>query len=243
MEKEVHFLKVFIKKNFPFFVNTYRYIKYAGNSIYWIKRRRWPLRVVFEDAYREMGHLESASGGGSTLYVTETIRKEIPILIQKFRVQSLVDTPCGDFNWMREVPFVNCMYYGGDIVPALIRINQEKYGSENRRFFVVDITKDRVPSGDLILCRDCLVHLSYTNIKNSLKNFQESGAKYLLTTFFPESTKNKDVISGDWRPLNLCLEPFRFPNPILIINENFSGIDGMYKDKSLGLWDLRELTF
>jgi hypothetical protein len=190
-----------------------------------------------------MVHLESASGGGSTLDATETIRKEIRFLIERFGIRSLVDTPCGDFNWMKEIPFENGMYSGGDIVPEIIRNNQQKYGSENRRFFVVDITKDKIPTGDLILCRDCLVHLSYYNIVNALRNFKNSRSKYLLTTFFPENTKNRDIVNGDWRPLNFCHDPFCFPKPILIINENFRGMGGMYKDKSLGLWDLRELTF
>jgi hypothetical protein len=46
---------------------------------------------------------------------------------------------------------------------------------------------------------------------------------------------------GKWRPLNMQLPPFNFPNPICIINEKCTEGEGEFKDKSLGLWRLKDI--
>ena len=40
---------------------------------------------------------ESKSGTGSSLKSTENIRKELPLLLKEFKINSLLDIPCGDF--------------------------------------------------------------------------------------------------------------------------------------------------
>jgi hypothetical protein len=185
-------------------------------------------------------HLESASGGGSTIQATEKIRKEIPVLFEQLGIRSMVDAPCGDFNWMRKASLPLDMYYGCDIVSELIEKNKNKYGNEKRQFLNLDITKDELPTADLILCRDCLVHFSYGNIFAAINNFKKSGSKYLLTTTFPAEQRNKDIITGDWRPINLCKAPFHFPNPKILIDEQW--FEGNQKtDKSMGLWCLNDV--
>jgi len=101
------------------------------------------------------------------------------------------------------------------------------------------LIEDHLPSADLILCRDCLVHLSYDDIRNALKNICSSNIRYLLTTTFP-NRENRDIETGQWRPLNLEAHPFFLPKPIAVINENCSESKGAYSDKSLALWDLSE---
>ncbi|MGE7610416.1 class I SAM-dependent methyltransferase, partial [Peribacillus frigoritolerans] len=113
----------------------------------------------------------------------------------------------------------------------------------NVQFFHMDITKDRLPTGDLILCRDCLVHFSLSDIHSALNNFKAGESSYLLTTTFTNLTFNQEIITGSWRPLNLEIEPFNFPKPILVINENFTEGEMNYTDKSLALWDLNIIKF
>jgi hypothetical protein len=102
--------------------------------------------------------------------------------------------------------------------------------------------QDPLPEADLLLCRDCLVHLSFADIGRALSNVLRSGLPYLLTTTFPECEVNEDIVTGDWRPLNLELEPFGFPPPSELLNERCSEAGGLFADKSLGLWQLAELT-
>ena len=235
-------MKEIIKKKLPFLVPAYRNLRKLQIWALWQRRSNWSLQEVFQNAYEGMSKLESASGGGSTLTATERIRKEFPVILKDFGVQSLLDAPCGDFNWMSQIALKLDMYYGCDIVSELIDKNREKYEDSQRKFLTLDITKDQLPKVDLILCRDCLVHLSYENIFAAINNFKRSGSKYLLTTTFSQKRGNKDIVSGNWRPINLCTSPFCFPTPIRLINEGFMGDNEQYTDKSLGLWSLTELT-
>ena len=49
------------------------------------------------------GNRESVSGDGSTLAYTHNLRHELAKFLRAFRVVSMFDAPCGDFNWMRAV--------------------------------------------------------------------------------------------------------------------------------------------
>jgi hypothetical protein len=95
---------------------------------------------------------------------------------------------------------------------------------------------------DLILCRDCLVHLSFTNIRHAFKNIVRSGASFLLTTTFPDHDENEDIEDGDWRLLNLEKPPFSFPAPIATFKEGCDEEGGAFADKSLALWNTAQLV-
>jgi len=202
-----------------------------------------PIEQRFSIMYSKnlWGSDESVSGRGSTLDQTETIRKKIPILLEKLNAKSLLDIPCGDFNWLSKTELNIEKYIGGDIIPELIAQNKKKYETDGKTFKLMDVTKSKLPKVDVILCRDCLVHLSYKNIFSAIRNFKESKSKYLLSTTFTHGKKNRNIFSGCWRPINLKLPPFNFPKEISIINEGFTKADGSGFDKSLGLWNLEDV--
>ena len=50
-----------------------------------------------------------------------------------------------------------------------------------------------------------------------------------------------DIPTVKWRTLNLQIEPFNFQLPIKVINENCTENNGRYKDKCLGLWEVKNL--
>jgi hypothetical protein len=129
-------------------------------------------------------------------------------------------------------------YVGADIVEALVEENRRRYARDDRRFVRLDLTSDPLPPGDLILCRDCLVHLSYANIERALRNIRASGAKWLLTTSFLDLADNRDIEDGDWRPLNFQRQPFDFPSPDAFLLEDCREAEGAYRDKALCLWPL-----
>jgi hypothetical protein len=187
------------------------------------------------------GSEESASGVGSTIAATEAIRDELVSICEDFHVKSLLDAPCGDYGWMSSARLPLESYTGVDIVPELIERNQGTYSTAGVTFKVRDLTRDPLPQVDLILSRDCLVHLSFENALLVLANFRRSGSRYLLTTTFPEHGQNTDIQDGDWRLLNLQLAPFHFPEPLRIVNERCTEIDGAYSDKSLALWSMESL--
>ncbi|MBW4634840.1 MAG: class I SAM-dependent methyltransferase [Iphinoe sp. HA4291-MV1] len=180
---------------------------------------------------------ESVSGRGSELACTVTLRASLPGLFEELGVKSILDAPCGDFNWMRHIPLSNITYTGIDVVPEIIEQNQQQYGTSSIRFMTGDITSNDLPQADLIICRDCLVHLPFLYGCCALKQFKKSGARYLLITTYPETTKNIDTAIGSWRSLNLCLPPFHFFPPQLLLSDP-SDDTGKNPDKSLGLWRL-----
>lgn len=207
-------------------------------------RAHEPVRSKFSRIYREniFGSRESRSGSGSTLEQTATLRREIPALLGELGARTLIDAPCGDFNWMSRTPLDLDRYIGLDIVEELIRIDQEKHGSPNREFLCRDIIADPLPTVAVILCRDCLVHLTFDQALKAIGNFKRSGSTYLLTTTFSDRDANVDLKGQDvWRTLNLERAPFCFPPPLRLVNENCTEGDGAYGDKCLGLWRLADL--
>ena len=75
-----------------------------------------------------------------------------------------------------------------------------------------------------------------------MKNIQKSGAKYLMSTSFPKLTVNHDIVTGDWRPINLEIAPFNFPDPVSTIQEYWEpGFEKEYKGKMLGVWQVDDL--
>ena len=198
---------------------------------------------IFSDAIRsnQWGDAESLSGPGSNLNATGAIRKAIPKLIEDLGVHSILDIPCGDFNWMSQLD-LEIDYTGADIVDEIIQENQRKYFHPNRMFIKLDILKGPLPKADLLLCRDCLVHFSFAHILQSLRNIRSSGCKYLLTTTFIGRKNNIDIPTGTWRPINLQIPPFNLPRPMRFIDEKYTGEEGTFADKHLGLWLISDLN-
>ena len=188
------------------------------------------------------GGRESRSGEGSTLEQTATIARDIPLLLRELGARSFLDAPCGDFNWMRHVDLGVDRYIGIDVVSDIVSANQERFSGDGREFLCRDLINDSLPAADVVLCRDCLVHLSFRDARKVVRNFKRSGCNYLLTTTFTGRNENVDLTGdGIWRTLNLERPPFNFPPPLRLINEHCTEGGGAYADKSLALWRLEGL--
>lgn len=185
---------------------------------------------------------ESVSGFGSAIVQVKTVIEELPKIIKKFNIKTIFDIPCGDFNWFKEVDLTNNIYLGGDIVEDIVVRNNQKFKKDNISFVQFNMLEDIQESMELVFCRDCLVHLSIPDIWKALTNIKKSDSRYLITTTFTKEEKNKDIITGGWRPLNFMKTPFNFPEPILVINENCTEKDGVFSDKSLGMWEIKDLV-
>jgi hypothetical protein len=129
-------------------------------------------------------------------------------------------------------------YIGGDIVSELVKHNNDAFGSDNRRFCVLDLMKDRLPTADLLLCRDCLIHLSFREVHLVFGNIANSEIPYVLTTNYPLITRNIDIVTGDFRAISLQLPPFSLPKPVTVIPEDLfqKQKDDPNFVRELGLW-------
>lgn len=237
-------LKTQIKAAFPMLVPAVRLARKVNERYV----HGWPLmfksqREIFESIYHTnlWGDSNSRSGPGSNLVQTEQIRQAIPRLLGEYGVKTLLDVPCGDFHWMKELNLQLDQYTGADIVEAIVNDNNAKYASEKRQFVHLDILKDKLPKADMILCRDLFGHFSYKDVKKAINNIKSSGSKYLLTTTYVETKINEHIFTGLFRPINMEKAPFNFPKPIEIIHENCTEDVQLLRDKSLALWLIKDL--
>ena len=199
---------------------------------------------IFRNIYlnNDWNDMSSYSGSGSNLVQTESIVKKLPEIIEKYKIKSFLDIPCGDFYWMKELNFQEVNYIGADIVEDLIKKNNREFAKDNKNFKILDLTSDRLPYADLIFCRDCLVHLSFEDIFKALKNIKRTKFKYLMTTNFLNHQTNLNIPTGYWRKINLCRPPFYFIRPIENVYENCSeGKDNEFGDKALSIWEVKSI--
>ena len=101
------------------------------------------------------------------------------------------------------------------------------------------MTRDDLPKADLILCRHCLTHLPNLLVQRALRQFKRSGSTYLMTTTLPGLRENQDTFTGGFRPLNLELQPFQLPAPLMLVEDC---VDQTLDVGLLGLWKLAELS-
>ncbi len=184
---------------------------------------------------------ESASGAGASGDQTARIRGELPGLCRALGVRRLLDLPCGEGHWMARADLGDLAYIGADLVPELVARAAGEHAGPGREYRVLDLTASPLPEADLLLCRDALVHLSFADIARALANLRRAAIPWLLTTTFPGEPENEDIVTGDWRPLNLERAPFHFPAPARLLNEGCTEGGGRFADKSLGLWRVADL--
>jgi hypothetical protein len=236
----------FMQQNWKRRLKNNYFVQAILTKYYFFRARKFKgksVKTIFEEIFeKRIWHSStSVSGSGSEWKQTAEIRKHLPILLEKYKIKTLLDLPCGDFSWMQTLNLPVGKYIGADIVEQIILQNQLKYQSDQRSFLVLDFINDKLPDADLILVRDAWVHLSDELVKASIQNLKKSQITYLLTTHFPFEKRNIDIQTGSWRPINLMKKPFNFPQPIEIIAENSTESGGQYTDKSLALWKIADL--
>lgn len=196
-------------------------------------------KAVFSEIYADnlWNDAESRSGPGSTMAYTAGIRVALERIVRDRSINVFLDAPCGDFHWMRAVLLPEtARYIGGDIVPALVDDLRKRYGDTRHAFQVLDITRGPLPDADIWMCRDCFFHLSYADIARALVNFATANIPLLLLTSHippPDGRyTNHDIVTGDARPIDVCADPFGFPQPV----ERFEDWIAPYSPREMGLW-------
>jgi len=120
-----------------------------------ISRQRWRFGTreqKFKRIYRQnpWGDSESRSGPGSNLAITINLRGQLPDLIKKLDIHSILDIPCGDFHWLSNVEWDLDSYLGGDLVDEIIQENLRHYSRNHYHFEKMDLLRDLLPQVDMI---------------------------------------------------------------------------------------------
>src|ERR1700730_17317386 len=123
------------------------------------------------------GAVASISGLGSEMDATAMLRAELPRLLEKLGVTTLLDAPCGDAGWINQAN-LGVRTIGVDIVPSLIERLQARAAAGEIRgeYHLGDFPRGSPPRLDGGLWRHRLVHLSFENIERAVANFKASGA-------------------------------------------------------------------
>jgi hypothetical protein len=113
--------------------------------------------------------------------------------------QNAVDLGCGDFRVGSRIVDSFDSYTACDVVPELVHFNQEYWRHLPVEFRVVDLVKDEIPSGDVLILRQVLQHLSNDDISKFIQLIPRGFSYLLLTEHLPsenEFVANRDKASG-----------------------------------------------
>lgn len=201
---------------------------------------------MFEQIYKtkKWGSRDNTlSGTGSRAIETRGVVKFVSDIVKKYHIKTVGDV-CGDFAWQHD--FIKDSqiesYFAYDasetaVLAAKARF-ENLYLSCNSVFEHADLCTYKIKPVDLFICRDVLVHLSFEAALSFLNSVCPQ-SKYLLVTSFTNST-NRDIVTGDWRALNMLKYPFTgFENSCVEEFLEMPEANGVLADKRLLLIKLQ----
>lgn len=206
-----------------------------------LRRRRFLRMATAEDRFTYIYRTnfwnadQSVSGPAASLENTAELRAQLPGLFDRYGIKRLFDGPCGDFYWMRHLLAAHPMdYVGGDIVRTMVERNQQSFGNDLTRFVHLDITRDPFPAADLWICRATLCHLSQADVFAALRRFAESDVAYMLASCTnPDGFVNSDIVTGDYRRIDLQSPPYSLPRELACLKDG---------DDEMRLWSRRQVA-
>jgi len=110
-----------------------------------------------------------------------------------------VDLGCGDFRVGSRIVDSFDSYTACDVVPELVQFNQRHWRHLAVEFLVVDLVKDEIPTGDVLILRQVLQHLSNDDISKFTQLIPRGFSYLLLTEHLPSEKNflaNGDIVSG-----------------------------------------------
>jgi hypothetical protein len=126
----------------------------------------------------------------------DTVNRFFASIPQK---KKAVDLGCGDFRVGSRVFDSFDTYTACDVVPELVDFNRWYWRHLPVKFEVVDLVKDKIPTGDVLILRQVLQHLSNDDITKFTQLIPRGFSYLLLTEHLPSENDflaNKDIISG-----------------------------------------------
>ena len=156
---------------------------------------------------------KGTSGGGSTLQATTLYRRFLQDFMAAYRIRSVVDAGCGDWEFSQALDWTGVDYLGVDIVPAVIEANKQRFEKPNIRFAVADIVREELPAADLLLVKDVMQHLSNADIARFARQFGRYRHVLLVNDVDPGSltAEPRDIASGRYRPIDPTRPPHSLP--------------------------------
>jgi hypothetical protein len=189
---------------------------------------------VFQEIYSnnvwggDLNSDELYSGGGShDPNIINPYIEYVNKFLNSFESQPVVvDLGCGDFNVGSQIYDSSRMYFACDVAPELIEQNKRNFTSSKIKFLNLDITKDPLPAGDVVLLRQVFQHLSNSDISKVLNQILSKYTYLILTEHLPNSffVPNMDKVTGGDIRLNfrsgvvLTKAPFNLEQNLMMLS-------------------------
>jgi len=167
------------------------------------------MRERFEQIY-STNEWQHGSGEGSLPEHNRGYISFVEDFLRRHQIASVVDLGCGDWQFSRYIRWGSARYRGFDIVPAVIAANTARFATAEIGFELYDGDPRHLPDGDLLIAKDVVQHWSDQAIRSLLPELDRY--KHVLITNCVNPcgvTIHSDIADGDFRYLDLRLEPFR----------------------------------
>ncbi|MDO5979497.1 class I SAM-dependent methyltransferase [Flavivirga spongiicola] len=167
-------------------------------------KKPWPIKDVMTQIY-EMKlwggtafDFYSGAGSHDPRIINPYLDTLITFLESHNKPLVVCDLGCGDFNIGKHLTRYAQKYIAIDIVEKLIERNKKLFREDHLEFRCLNIITDELPSGDCIILRQVLQHLSNAEIQKVIKKIAVAYKYIILTEHVPldDFIPNKDIISG-----------------------------------------------
>jgi len=170
------------------------------------------IKETFSNIY-ENNSWKSGSGPGSSPKITTEYRDFLTIVIQKYKIKTVLDYGCGDWKFSHLIPWNNLVdtYTGVDVVDTVIEKNKLSFETDKIKFLSINDCW-KWPCADLIICKDVFQHLSNPIVTELLHQMIHHSSYMLITNdiYVDNEIVNSDCVIGKSRPLDLTLNPWEF---------------------------------
>jgi SAM-dependent methyltransferase len=173
---------------------------------------------VFETIYQR-NVWGGGSGAGSNPQIVRPYMMFLQAFLQNNNIRSVVDIGCGDWQFSQFINWGPATYLGIDIVSSVIEQNKQRFPRPNVSFLCTNPLEEsfQAPSGDLLLLKDVLQHLSNANAAKLLALTKRFKFSLITNAYAPV---NDDCENGDTRPLDIRTGPFNVRHAALVYGFN-----------------------
>ena len=162
----------------------------------------------------------AVSGLGSAVGTQKPLLTFLPEWLTKNGVKSVVEASSGHWasGWQRHVGWPPIDYVGADVLESIVDANSRllqanaNFGLASARFERVNMVTTALPSADLLLTKDTIIHFSFARIQSLIRlsvTVCPPRFKYVLFIHEPRKGDNVDIEGVDQHhALNLRAAPF-----------------------------------
>ena len=190
-------------------------------------------------------HNHASGPGGLGNHFSAAARKLLADIFVTFHIKSMVDIPCGDWEYMQWVNLTGVDYHGFDISKVLIQRHQRRFLRPGVQFDVLNLVTTVPPKADLVLSREMWFHVRPEVGARALRNVRASGARYQITSTHPDVKANKIPTDlwghgRDWGyyDINVELTPFNLSRTSIVAQTKESMHWATNPQRYLRMYDL-----